>query len=186
MPHRDFDSNGSPEKAAVIPVPGIATGVLKSRGERHLFRLDLEKGQKIRAVAHARELGSPADIELVLVDAKGKEIRRVSENPKEEIALDFAANTAGIYGLVVRDILRDGGPAFAYWIDIAGPQPRVQIVADTEGLTVPRGSYQTLPLILQRTDAPGPIALSLVGAPAGVTLDAERDRRRRECVHLPS
>ncbi|HEX3315944.1 MAG TPA: hypothetical protein VHR72_13690, partial [Gemmataceae bacterium] len=164
------DWTDSPEKATAVPIPGIACGVLKSPGERHLFRLDLKKGQKIRAVAHARELGSPADIELVLFDAKGKEIRRVSENPKEEIALDFSANTAGVYGLAVRDVLRDGGPAFAYWIDVAPSEPRVQIVADTEGLTVPRGSYQTLPLTLQRTDAPGPISLSLVGAPAGVTL----------------
>ena len=168
VPHRD--SAGSPEKAAAVPVPGIACGVLKTRGERHLFRLDLGKGQKIRAVAHARELGSPADVELVLVDAKGKEIRRVSENPKEEIALDFTANPAGVYGFMVRDVLRDGGPAFAYWIDVRTAEPRVQIVAETEGLTIPRGSYQTLPLMLQRTDAPGPIALTLVGAPAGVTL----------------
>ena len=166
--HRD--SADSPEKAAAVPVPGIACGVLMKPGERHLFRLDLEKGQKFRAVAHAREVGSPADVELVLVDAKGKEIRRVSENPKEEIALDFTANTAGIYGLMVRDVLRDGGPAFAYWIDVAPVQPRVQVAADTEGLTVPRGSYQTVPLNILRTDAPGPIALTLVGAPAGVTL----------------
>jgi hypothetical protein len=166
--HRD--SSDSPEKAVAVPVPGIACGVLKSRGERHLFRLDLDKGQKIRAVAHARELGSPADIELVLVDVKGKELRRVSENPKEEIVLEFTANTAGVYGLMVRDVLRDGGPGFAYWIDVRPAEPRVQVVAETEGLTVPRGSYQTLPLVVQRTDAPGPVSLALVGAPAGISL----------------
>jgi hypothetical protein len=164
------ESYGLPTEGQPVPIPGVVCGVLKGPSEWHTYRLDLAKGQKIRALTHARDLGSEADIELAIVDAKGKEIRRASENPKEEIALDFTANTAGIYGLRVRDGFRDGGPAFSYAVEIGPAQPRVQIAAEVEGLTVPRGGYWTLPLKLQRTDAPVPVSLTLLGAPAGVTL----------------
>ena len=117
-------SYGLPTEGQPVPIPGILCGVLKGPSEWHTYRLDLDKGQKIRAFAHARDLGSEADIDLAIVDAKGKEIRRASDNPKDEIGLDFTANTAGIYGLRVRDGFRDGGPAFGYAVEIGPAQLR--------------------------------------------------------------
>ena len=52
----------------------------------------------------------------------------------------------------------------------AQPGRSSQVTADVEGLTVPRGDYQPVPLTVVRTDYAGPIALTLAGAPPGVTL----------------
>ena len=145
-------------------------GVLAKPGERHFFRLDLAKGQRIVVRAEARGLNSPADLEIAITDAKGKDIRRVGENAQEEIVLDFNVGTPGIHGLTVRDVNREGGPAYAYRVEVRAPQPQVQIVADVEGLTVPRGEYQLVPITVTRNDYAGKITLSLVGAPPGMAL----------------
>jgi hypothetical protein len=46
----------------------------------------------------------------------------------------------------------------------------VQVTAEVEGLTLPRGDYQTVPLTVTRSDYAGKVALTLVGAPPGMTL----------------
>ncbi len=157
--------DGTPAKA-----PGMLCGILQKPGERHFFRLDLAKGQRIQVRAEARAFNSPADLEIAITDANGKELRRVGENAQEQITLDFSATVPGVYGLAVRDINREGGPAFGYRLEVRTPQPQVQVTADVEGLTLPRGDYQPVPLTVTRTDYAGKIALTLIGAPPGVTL----------------
>jgi hypothetical protein len=159
------------DDATPAKVPGMLCGVLQKPGERQFFRLELTKGQRIQIRAEARAFNSPADLEIAVTDAKGKELRRVGENiQKEEIVLDFNAGAPGIYGLWVRDVNRDGGPAFAYRLDVRTPEPEVQVTADVEGLTLPCGDYQPIPLTVTRTDYAGKITLTLIGAPPGVTL----------------
>ncbi len=158
------------EDATRAKIPGLLCGVLRKPGERQFFRLELAKGQKIQVRAEAKAFNSPADLELFVTDAAGKELRRIGENQQEEVVLDFAAGNAGIYHLAVRDLNRAGGPAFAYRLEVRTGQPQVQVSAEAEGLTVPRGSYQPVPLTIIRTDYAGPISLTLVGAPPGVTL----------------
>jgi len=159
------------EEGTLVRPPGILCGVLQKPGARHFFRLQLTKEQRIQVRAEARAFNSPADLELAVIDATGKELRRVGENLQtEEVVLDFTAGAPGVYGLTVRDVNRDGGPAFGYRLDVRTPQPFVQVSAEVEGLTLPQGDYQTVPLTVTRTDYTGPIALTLVGAPPGVTL----------------
>ncbi|HYT93476.1 MAG TPA: hypothetical protein VEL76_32460 [Gemmataceae bacterium] len=159
------------DAATPAKVPGMLCGVLRKPNERQFFRLELAKGQRIQVRAEARAFNSPADLELTITDGKGKELRRVTENvQKEEVVLDFNAGTPGVYGLTVRDVNRDGGPAFAYRLEVRTGQPQIQVTAEVEGLTLPRGDYQPVPLTVTRTDYTGPIALTLAGAPSGVTL----------------
>jgi len=166
----DTIDDGVPVKA-----PGILCGVLRKPGERQFFQLDLYRGQRIQVRAEARAFNSPADLEIAITDAKGKELRRAGENPKDEIVLDFNAGNPGIYGLTVRDVNRDGGPAFAYRLELRTSfqetHPMVQATAEAEGLTLPRGTYQPLPLTFVRETptSVGKITLELIGAP-GVTL----------------
>lgn len=158
------------EQATPAKVPGTLCGVLDKPGAREYFRLDLEKGQRIRVRGEGRPLHSPADLELVLTDAKGAEVRRVSDPGRDDISLDFTAPAAGPFMLMVRDQNRDGGPAFVYRLDVRAPQPTFNVDADVEGVTVARGSYQVVPLTVTRSEKVGPIKLRLLGAPAGVTL----------------
>jgi hypothetical protein len=160
----------SAEKGTPAKVPGQLCGVLTRPGAWQYFRLELAKGQAIQVVGHARWLNSPVDLELALTDAAGKVLRAANEGPDETVNLDFNAPAAGVYCLAARDLARDGGPAYAYRLDVRGGSPRVDVVAEVEGLTVPRDGYQPVALTVARTNYAGPVPLSLDGAPAGVTL----------------
>jgi len=160
----------TPEKATPAKYPGQLCGVLARPGERHYFRLELAKGEAIRAVGHARWLNSPVDPEVTLTDATGKVLRAATEGPDETVALDFTAPAAGVYCLAVRDLARDGGPSYAYRLEVRGAGPRLDVVAEVEGLTVPRDGYQIVPLTVTRGGYGGAVALRAEDAPPGVTL----------------
>jgi hypothetical protein len=160
----------SAEKGTPAKVPGHLCGVLTRPGARQYFRLELAKGQAIQVTGHARWLNSPADLELALTDAAGKVLRTANEGPDEAVNLDFDPPAAGVYCLAARDLARDSGPAYAYRLDVCSGSPRVNVIAEVEGLTVSRDGYQPIALTVARTNYAGPIPLSLDTAPAGVTL----------------
>src|SRR5262249_15698454 len=99
------------------------------------------------------------------------EVRR-SQETQGEISLDFTAGTPGTYGIVVRDILRDSSDSHAYRITVRDKPFPPAITAEVEGLTVPQGNYQIVPLVVNRNNEaqPGSIKLSLAGAPTGLKL----------------
>jgi hypothetical protein len=160
----------TPEKGTPAAVPGQLCGVLTRPGERQFFRLELYRGQAIQVIGHGRWLNSPIDPEVTLTDATGRTLRQASEGPDDTVQMDFTAPAAGTYCLAVRDLARDGGLAYAYRLEVRTGPPRVDVVAEVEGLTVPRAGYQPVPLTVARGNYAGPIALTLLGAPPGVEL----------------
>lgn len=151
-------------------VPGVLCGVLKQPGRKQAFAVRLDKGQRIYLKAEARALNSPADLELTILDRTGREVRRGQEGRDGDITLDFTAPNAGTYGIAARDTLRDASDAHAYRITVRDKPFPPTVTAEVEGLSIPQGNYQVVPLTVTRGDSKGPIALSLLGAPKGVTL----------------
>lgn len=151
-------------------VPGVLCGVLKQPGRKQAFSFALEKGQRIFLKAEARALNSPAELEVSIVDRPGREQRRSQEARDGELTLDFTAPAAGTYGVVVRDTLRDGSDAHAYRVTVRDAPFPPPVTAEVEGLTVPQGGYQIVPLVVQRGDNKGPITLKLAGNTVGVKL----------------
>ncbi|HEY1191738.1 MAG TPA: hypothetical protein VGE74_29165 [Gemmata sp.] len=157
-------------QAVPATVPGTLCGVLKDAGRRHVFAVQLEKGQRLFARAEAKALNSPADLELTVIDRTGREQRRGQDNRDGDTHLDFTSPNRGTYGIAVRDTLRDGSDAHTYRITVRPDPFPPALTAEVEGLTVPQGNYQIVPITVARTGTKGPIKLSLVGAPPGVRL----------------
>ncbi|MCE9531388.1 MAG: hypothetical protein K8T89_09750 [Planctomycetes bacterium] len=156
-------------QATPAAVPGVLCGVLRKPGQRQVFMVELAKGQSIWVRGEAQALNSPVDLEIGMIDKSGREIRRGTEKGGES-TFEFTANLPGFYGLTVRDVLRDGGDAFAYRLTVSDKPFPPTLVAEVEGLTVPRGSFQPVPITITRTGTTGPIKLKLLGAPPGVKL----------------
>ena len=157
-------------QATPVTLPATLCGsVSQPDGERSAFVFTLEKGQRIVVRAEASALNSPLDVDLALTSHSGRELRRATVN-RNEIQLDFTAPAAGEYGLVVRDELRDGGPAHVYCLEVRDQPFPPTVQAEVEGLTIPQGSYQSVPLVVNRNGISGPIRLNLIGAPAGMRL----------------
>lgn len=64
-----------------------------------------------------------------------------------------------MYRLQVHEMSRDGGPEFAYRLEVRAGGPRIQLQAETADLTVPLGTYLPLPVKVTRTEFNGPISL---------------------------
>lgn len=157
-------------QATPAAVPGALCGVLREPGRRVAFAVRLDKGQRVFVKAESRSLNSPADLEVSVTDRTGREQRRSNESRDGDVTLDFTANAPGEYGIVVRDVLRDGGDSHAFCLRVRGDPFPPALTADVEGLTVPQGSYQPVPILVTRTGTAGPIKLSLAGAPTGLKI----------------
>jgi hypothetical protein len=160
---------GQASDPTAAKVPGELWGTLPEPGARTTFAVTLVKGQKIHVRGEARALNSPADPEVIVLDRTGRELRR-SGDADVETPFDFTAPADGEYRLVVRDKQRDGGPDFAFRLTVRNDPFPPKLTAEVEGLTVPQGSYQPVPILVTRYGTTGPIKLSLRGAPAGLTL----------------
>jgi hypothetical protein len=152
-------------------VPGVLCGVLKQPGRRQAFSFQMEKGQRIFVRAEAKTLNSPADLELMLVDRVGREQRRGQDaRDGGETSFDFTAQNPGLYAITVRDTLRDGSDSHAYRITARDKPFPPTVTAEVEGLTVPQGNGQTVPLTVVRNGSTGPIRLSFLGPSRGLRL----------------
>ena len=168
----EVEPNDTIETATIVAAkaPAMLNGVLGKPGDVDWFAFELAKDQKLNIQGFARTIGSAADLELVMFDADGREVRRVDDTELDEASFSFNAGKAGLYRLQVRDIARDGGPEFAYRIEVRAGGPQFQLLAEAADVTVPQGTYQPLALKVTRTEFKGEIQLELRGAPHGVTL----------------
>lgn len=159
-------------QATPAAIPGTLCGTLKQPGRTDAFRLRLAKGERIFVRGEAKSLNSPVDLELAIIDKSGREQRRAGENnqTREEASFDFTAPSTGDFALLVRDVLRDGSAAHAYRVAVRHTPFPPQLTAEVEGLTVPQGSYQPVPITVNRNGFNGAIKLHLTGGPTGLKL----------------
>ena len=169
-PQVEVEPNDKLETATPVKVPATLNGVLNQPGDSDWFAFELTQGQKLHFQGISRVAGGAADLELVLYDTDGREVRRVDDVELEEGSFAFNAGKAGPHRLQVRDIARDGGPEFAYRVDVRNGGPQIQLFAENPDLTIPQGTFQPLALKVTRTEFAGEIRLELRGAPAGMTL----------------
>lgn len=170
-PSVEVEPNDSKESAQTVAVPGSINGHFHKPGDSDWYAFELQKDQKLVFQGVARTIGSAADLELILFDADGREVRRVDDTDLEEGNFSFNVAKPGIHRLQVRELSRDGGPEFAYRIDVRTGGPQILLQADITDLTVPQGSYQVLPIKVTRTEFNGEIQLELRGAPQGLRIE---------------
>jgi hypothetical protein len=161
-PATEAEPNDKPEQASPAGLPSWLSGVFGTPGDVDHFAVELKKGDRLALRAEAAAIGSPADVELAVIDPDGRELQRIDDVLLEEASLTVNINRDGIFKVLAHDVTRGGGPAYAYRIDARLVKPQIELTADFAELTIPQGDYQSLPLRLTRTDYAGPVALSLV------------------------
>lgn len=165
---------GSSTAAQATPV--FLHGNFEQPGDKDFFGLELKKGDRLAIRVETKGISSAADVELSVVDPTGRELQRVDDlqlpgGALEEASLTFSTDRDGQYCVVVREVTGASGPEYAYRVEVQRAQPRIAIVAELSAFAVPQGSYQSLPLTVTRTDYNGPIQLTLVDAPPGISLE---------------
>ncbi|MBT4866604.1 MAG: hypothetical protein HON53_15990 [Planctomycetaceae bacterium] len=166
----ESEPNNMQMSATPATVPCNLHGSIDGPGDEDWFAMYLRKGDRLVFRSETQTIGSPADLELVLFGPGEKELRRSDDSSFDDAKFTLTAPADGKYHLQVSEVVRKGGPAYAYRVEVQRRQPALQLTSQIGRLAIPRGTRQPLPLTLARTDFGGPVILSLVGAPTGMTL----------------
>lgn len=167
----EVEPNDVVEKATKVASPAVLCGVLGVANDFDLYEFELKKGDRLSIKAETLGLDSAADVEVAMLTTDGKDMQRIDDVLQDEASFLTNIGKDGKYFLLVHDVTRGGGPGYTYRIEVRPVAPKLELNADIADLTIPQGEYQSMPLLLTRSEYAGPVKLSLVGAPSGVRIE---------------
>ncbi len=156
------EPNNQPAKANRVPFPCGVSGRFLEKSDKDWFVFNAKKGQRCRIDSRTHELNSPADVYMILNDAKGTQV--ATSNPMAGTGIDYTAAADGDLFLSVEHLNYLHGPNEVYHLTIQPPQPGFEIVLDSDKIEVPSHGTAVVPIqSVVRRDYSGPIEVSVVG-----------------------
>src|SRR5262249_51328998 len=153
-----------PAHANRVPVPCGISGRFGEKSDLDCFVFTAKKGQRYLISAQTQELLSPADVYMVLKDAKGGEVAK--SKPDTGAVIDFTAAADGDFTLVAEHLNYVHGPNEVYHITIRNPEPGFDVALGNDRIEIPANSSAVLPIqSITRRDYTGPVELTVVGPP---------------------
>jgi hypothetical protein len=160
------------------PPPVAFNGIIAKPGERDFFRFHATRGTPLDITVYARQLRSPLDSVLAVLNAKGEHLADNDDSIGPDSYLRFNVPADGDYGIMVRDHLRRGGPDYVYRVEVVPVGPDVSFTEpevvrnsqERQTVVVPRGNRYATMLRVKRESFDGDFLLNLPSLPPGVTL----------------
>ncbi|HET6426749.1 MAG TPA: hypothetical protein VFG20_23855 [Planctomycetaceae bacterium] len=163
------EPNTKPEEANRVDLTQDLNGRLETRGDIDRFIFAGKKDQSLVFTGITRTQGSPADLNLKLLNKDGGAVAQVDDTGTNEGVLVAKIPADGDYTLVVEDIAKRGGPNYTYRIAISPAVQPFTLAVSTDTGNVPVGGAISLTVTAARNGYAGPIELSAQGLPAGMT-----------------
>jgi hypothetical protein len=170
----DFDEiaetepNNDAATANKLSVPGGVTGRFQSKGDIDVYSFVAKKGTKYIIAAETYEINSPAEVYLVLKDAKNADLgKSVPTAPSARI--EFTAAADGPLFIHAEHLNYAHGPNEVYHLTVRPGDPDFDVNLGIDRFEVAPGGFTLIPVTsVVRRDYTGPIELSVSG-PAGLT-----------------
>lgn len=164
-----------PVRGNFLRTPAEGVGHIGAAGEIDRWGFSAHKGEAFEIELLASRLDSPLLGVLTIADSTGKELARAEPGASPapvDPSLKFIAPADGLFFVAVQDRFRSrGGPTFVYRLRVTHPEPGFDLHFTTLGVSVTRGQQTPLKVTaLRHGSFTGPIALSVDGLPAGVTV----------------
>lgn len=160
--------------------PRPLEAVLTTPGQKVFFPVAGKAGEGFRARVVARQVGSPLDAVLRLLDPKGRVVAVNDDDEDKTLGtLPHQADprlvttfpTDGSYQLELRDASGLGGADYQYRLIIDRPEPDFTMLTQRSGLGLPVGGTVSMSVTLQRRDGwQGEVEIVLAEAPSGFRL----------------
>ncbi len=171
----EIEPNNAVDQANVLGDARGINGRLSAPGDRDTFKFAGIKDQTWRFAAKARSFGSPTMLKMQLKNAAGEVVAKTAVADSDEWQFDYKFPADGEYSLECEDLLRRGGPEFAYHVDVGIAAPfTLALKPDAKTrdrlLLQPTAGAATLDLLVQRTGSKGPIELRFEPAVPGLTI----------------
>jgi hypothetical protein len=159
------EPNNELARANKLSVPCGITARFMDKNDLDHFVFPAKKGAKYTITAHTYEILSPAEVYLIVKDAKGAELAK--SNPQNSPArVDFTAPADGDFTIYAEHLNYMFGPTEVYHLTVreAGPDFDVQLQLDRFALAP--GETTLIPVAPPtRRDFTGPIELTVTGHP---------------------
>ncbi len=178
----EAEPNDSPAQATPFEAPRALNGVIGAPGDVDQYVFKATKGQTFDIRMFARQIRSPLDSVLTISAKGGGRIARNDDTDGPDSYARFTAPKDGEYFISVADHLKNGGPDYAYRVEISPVRPRLILSPPNESLrrgtgvmavAVPKGNRQAILINANRTDFGGALNIDLADLPPGVKAEID-------------
>ncbi len=174
----EAEPNETHDNATKFAAPMALNGVLNQPGDTDNFRFTATKGQVFDIRVHARSIRSPLDPVLYVFAAGGGAIAGNDDSGGPDSFIRFTAPNDGDFVVNVSDHLKNGGPSYAYRVELSPIKPAVklsvgefvQYVQPTA--SVPKGNRFCLMINASRIDCGGNVSIKGLDLPPGMTVES--------------
>jgi hypothetical protein len=168
----ESEPNDDSPQATVISLPCGINGTLTHPTDRDVFRFTATQGTTLRLSAITRSAGSPALVQMRLLNAAGAQLAESKVDPSGEDTLTIAIPADGEYTLVVEELLQRGGEAFTYRIDARTGghltlQQKIEATARTQFPWAAGDGALAIDVQATRVGWDGPVTLAIAGNDRG-------------------
>ena len=155
-----------------IPNRSAVSARIDERGDRDAYRIVLKKGDTRLIRVESRSLGYPLDAVLRVFGADAKVLAEADDvGQKRDPELSFTSPLDGEYRIVVRDLNGNGGPRFAYLLNVTLPEPDFTLALAAGRFDVTPGTVTRLSVNVDRKSGySAPIEVLAENLPAGVVM----------------
>ncbi|NBV25100.1 MAG: hypothetical protein EBS05_24665 [Proteobacteria bacterium] len=160
----EVEPNDTPAQATPFTPPCVLNGRFATPRDRDWFSFTAKKGQRLLITSETRRAGSPAELFIRVESATGALLAESDVSSTNDVAFDVTFKQDGPVRLAVEDLLRRGGPEFAYRIRVEPFSPGFTLQAETNRFSPPQGGVFTTKVTAKRSGYNGPITLTLPGA----------------------
>jgi hypothetical protein len=165
----EHEPNNSAEQANRIDLSHDINGRLEQPGDIDRFVFAAKKDQTATFTGITRQQGSPTDLNFRILNKDGGQLAAADDTGTNEGSVTFKFPSDGEYSLVVEDLNHRGGSEHAYRIAVTRNSPQFTLAASLDTFNVPAGGSVMATVTAVRTGYAGPIELSVLNLPAGVT-----------------
>lgn len=179
----ETEPNDSPDTAQAVSLPLIVNGRIGQAGDVDTFNFTGRAGDDVVVEVHARRLKSPLDSLLRLVGPDGEVLASNDdrEDPEQGLMthhadsyLQFRLPADGQYTVALSDVQSHGGAEYAYRLSVGSARPDFALRVTPSSAGLRPGRTATVTVHAYRKEGfSGDIALSLVDAPEGYSMQAE-------------
>ena len=165
----EVEPNNAAEQANKIEFGHDVNGRLEQPGDVARFTFTAKKDQSATFVGITRQQGSPTDLNFKILNKDGGQVAAAEDTGTNEGSVAFKAPADGDYTLVVEDLNRRGGSEHAYRIAVQTSPAPFSLAASLDTFNVPVGGSVLATITTVRSPHAGPIELSLLNPPVGLT-----------------
>lgn len=185
------EPNNGFKESTVGGLPGAFCGFVAERGDTDFFSFEAKKNQTVSIKLFARKiLRSELDGVINVYNAAGGRVGGNDDSGGPDSKLDYKIPADGVYHVSVSDHLRNGGPGYAYRIEVTLVQPELVLTLPDRQryvatqINVPQGNHAAVMINATRVRVGGAIDVTGLNLPEGVTITPIQMPANRTTVPL--